>query len=89
MIARLERISLYAKDYPTQNIFRFGYEVFYDDTGMMGIYDVENDILSIPFEYLSIQTFRNILEVSKDLINYEIYDLDIKERLSISQDTHH
>lgn len=77
---------LYPKDYPTQNIFRFGYEVFYDDAGMMGIYDVENDILSMPFEYLSIQTFGNIVEVSKDLINYEIYDLDSKERLSISQE---
>jgi hypothetical protein len=77
---------LYPKDYPTQNIFRFGYEVFYDDAGMIGIYDVENDILSMPFEYLSIQTFGNIVEVSKDLINYEIYDLDTKERLSISQE---
>ena len=76
---------IYPKAYPTDNIFRFGYEIFYDDLGRMGIYDVENDILAMPFEFLSMQTFGNIVEVSKDLVSYEIYDLDTKERLSTHQ----
>ncbi len=76
---------IYPKAYPTDNIFRFGYEIFYDDLGRMGIYDVEKDILAMPFEYLSMQTFGNIVEVSKDLVSYEIYDLDTKERLSTHQ----
>jgi hypothetical protein len=73
---------VYPKDYPQDNKFRFGYEKFFDKDGYIGIYDIENDKLALPFEYKYIQTFGNIVIVSKDEKEYFIYDLNTNETLS-------
>ncbi len=76
---------VYPKDYPKNNRFRFGYEIFYSKDGLAGLYDVEDESLVLPFNYTSITNFANIAEVSKDGKTFEIYDLETNETLQKSE----
>ncbi len=72
---------IYPKSYPKQNKYRYGYELFYNKDGLIGVYDVENDKLSLPLEYLYIYKLGNILELSRDNATFEIYNLQTQETL--------
>ena len=73
---------VYPKEYPLENVFRFGYEIFSDERGFKGVYDVENEKLVLPLEYVSIESFGNIVEVHKEGELYEIIDLQTGERFA-------
>lgn len=75
---------IYPDDYPIDNKFRFGYEVFYDENGLMGIYDIENERIALNFRYKSIESFANIVEISEDEKTYLIIDLENPRDLSIT-----
>ena len=73
---------VYPKEYPLENVFRFGYEIFSDAHGLKGVYDVENERLVLPCVYASIEALGNIVEVHKEGKGYEIIDLKSGERLA-------
>jgi len=73
---------VYPSDYPLENVFRFGYEIFSDAHGLKGVYDVENERLVLPCAYASIEALGNIVEVYKEGSDYEIIDLKSGERLA-------
>jgi|GEM_PF-3390515 len=77
MVLDKKRI-IYPKDYPKDNPFRFGYQVFRDSTGLLGVYDVEADSVVLDFEYRFIKCFGNIAVISKDTKEYFAYDLKTK-----------
>lgn len=83
MIMDKEKL-MYPNDYSLDNPFRFGYQIFYDANALMGLYDVEAERFVLPFEYKYMSNFANIAEVSKDEINYEIWDLQTQTKLSSS-----
>lgn len=78
---------IYPKDYPLNNPFRFGYQIFLDEKGFLGVFDVETDLLVLPFEYKDIKTYGNIAIVSKDKQEYFFYDLITKQIISSVSDT--
>lgn len=78
---------VYPKDYPVDNPFRFGYQIFLNEKGLLGIYDVEADLLVLPFEYQYIKTYGNIAIISKDKQEYFSYDLITKQIISSVSDT--
>jgi hypothetical protein len=55
--------------------YRFGYTVVYDENALMGVYDIENDKLVLPIKYKYIESLGNIVEVSDNGIDFDIYDL--------------
>jgi hypothetical protein len=73
---------VYPKGYPLENVFRFGYEIFSDERGLKGVYDVENERFVLPCAYASIEAFGNIVEVHKEGSDYEIIDLKSGEMLA-------
>ncbi len=75
----------YPKDYTIENVYRFGYTVLFDEYGLKGLYDIDNDKLCLPFEYKYIDTLGNIAEVSKDGNIYEIHNVETKERLQVNK----
>ncbi len=78
---------IYPKDYLSNNPFRFGYQIFFDENGFLGVFDVEADLLVLPFEYKDIKTYGNIAIVSKDKKEYFSYDLIAKQIISSVSDT--
>ncbi len=78
---------IYPKDYPIDNPFRFGYQIFLDEKGFLGVFDVETDLLVLPFEYKDIKTYGNIAIISKDKQEYFSYDLATKQIISSVSDT--
>jgi len=79
-----DKTFVYAKDYPEDNQFRYGYIVVYKKQDLMSIYDIEKDKLLLEFEYTSIESLANIVELSKDNKIYEIIDLETNQTLSTS-----
>ncbi|MDD2651479.1 MAG: hypothetical protein PHX44_00315 [Sulfurimonas sp.] len=73
--------------YPKENPFRFGYQIFRDSHGLLGVYDVETEHLALPFEYKYIKAFGNILIISHNEKEYFIYDLKTKRLISQVKDT--
>lgn len=53
--------------------------------GLRGVYDIESDSLTIPFEYSTIELFGNLAQLTKDDTNYEIIDLDSDETLQTTK----
>lgn len=78
---------IYPNDYPLNNPFRFAYQIFLDENGFLGVFDVEADLLVLPFEYKDIKTYGNIAIVSKDKKEYFSYDLATKQIISSVSDT--
>lgn len=77
---------IYPVDFPKDNQFKFGYELFKDENGLFGLYDVDEDILKLEFKYTSIENFANIAEVTEDKKTYELYDLKENELLQINDE---
>ncbi len=75
---------IYPDDYPQDNKYRFGYTTVYDKNKNIGVYDIENEKLVLPFKYKYIATLGNIIEVSKDYETYEIFNLETNEILQIN-----
>lgn len=75
---------IYPIDFPKNNQFKFGYEIFKDENGLFGLYDVDEDILKLEFKYSSIENFANIVEINEDKKTYELYDLKENELLEIN-----
>ena len=80
---------IYPKDYPKDNPFRFGYEIFTNKNGLKGVYDIEADKLLLACIYKVIKAFANIVEVTQDEKTYEIYNLSTMQQLdTIDVKTH-
>jgi len=81
-----DKTFIYVKDYPLNDPFVYGYITVYNKQSLMSIYDIEEDKLLLPFEYTSIESFANIVELSKDNKTYEIVDLETNEVISTSNE---
>lgn len=77
---------VYPKDYPVNNIYRFGYSVLHDENGFMGLYDIDNDTLVLPFEYKYINALANIVELSKEDTTFEIINVETNEKLQTNEE---
>ena len=72
---------IYPVDYKDDDQFRFGYEILYNKNNKIGIYDILNEKIALDFEYTSISSFGNIVEVTKDNKTFECFDLKTNELL--------
>ncbi len=75
---------IYPNDYPVDNKFKFGYTILYDENGLMGVYDIDNERQVLNFKYKYIKSFANIIEISEDEKTYNIIDLEKPKTLSIT-----
>ncbi len=72
---------LYPKSYAKENEFRYGYMVVYNQEGLRGLYDIDQDKLILELKYKYLTSISNIIEYSIDLVEYILYDVKTKEIL--------
>ena len=77
---------VYPYDYSLDDKYRFGYTVVYDENALMGVYDLENDTLVLPIKYKYIESFGNIVKMSENGIDFDIYDLKEENAVAKKQE---